>query len=273
MLITAIDRIKSKTKYSQFIQILQTEFEIAPRTAMAITETAKEIFNLDNIDPNLLGEKGKLVTTVISSKAKHGPRLKELPMVEVTLTLNKCQDDEEIRRIQGKKALRQHQILRMLDECLEQGGTLTQEDLADIIKCDPRTIRRDIKQLRKNGFSVPTRGIVKDIGPSVSHKTKIVELYLERKTYTEISRISKHSPSSIKRYLKHFSQVVLLKSKKLSTKEIAYTIGISNRLVKEYIELYLRYNSSEYEDRINNLISISVPPTSSEDEVKKGVQN
>lgn len=270
---TALDRTESKTKFQQLIQILKTQFEFCNKTAIAIGETVKNIFNLDKIDPELLGDKGQVVTTVISDEAKHGPRLKDLPMVEVTLTRHAGQEDEAIRRRQGKQALRQHQILRMIDECREQNGTLTQEDIADILKVSSRTIRRDIKSLRESGFSVPTRGITHDIGPNISHKTKIIKLYLERNTYSEISRIARHSPTSIKRYLTAFTQVVFLKNKGLSLKEIAYTIGISNRLAKEYIELYIQYNVPEYEDRINNLISIFNPQTSSTDEKKKGVKN
>ncbi|MCK8826119.1 DUF1670 domain-containing protein [Fuchsiella alkaliacetigena] len=270
---TVLDRIESKTKIQQFIQILMTEFEFCRKTAIAIVETATNVFNLDKIDPSLLASKGKVVTTVVSDNAKHGPRLEDLPMVEVTLTKHAGQEDEEIRRKQGKPALRQRQILRMLDECQEQGGTLTQEDLADILKVSPRTIRRDIKQLRDDGFSVPTRGITHDIGPSISHKTKIVKLYLERKTYSEISRIARHSPASIKRYLTTFTQVVFLKNKGLSLKEIAYTVGISKTLAKEYIELYLQYNIPEYKDKIDDLLTLFSPQTSSTDEFKKGVKN
>lgn len=267
---TALGRIESKTKHAQFVQILESEFEFSPRTARAIMETAKENYNLDKIDPALLGKKGQVVVTVVSSKAKHGPRLQELPMVEVVLTRYAGQEDEEIMRRQGNSALRQHQILRMIDECREQGGTLTQEDIANILKVNTRTIRRDIKALREAGFIVPTRGITHDIGPSISHKTKIIQLYLERKTYSEISRISRHSPASIKRYLKNFGQVVFLQNRGLTTKEIAYSIGISARLAKEYLELYIRYNTPEYHDRIIDLISTVNPQP--RDEGKKGLR-
>jgi len=267
---TALERIESKTKHAQFVQILESEFEFSPRTARAVMETAKEIYDLDKIDPTLLGKKGQVVVTVVSGKAKHGPRLQELPMIEVVLTQYAGQEDEEIMRRQGNSALRQHQILRMIDECREQGGTLTQEDIANILRVSTRTIRRDIKALREAGFTVSTRGITHDIGPSISHKTRIVQFYLERKTYSEISRVSRHSPASIKRYLNNFSQVVFLQNRGLTTKEIAYSIGITARLVKEYLGLYLKYNTPEYQDRIIDLIHGINPQAW--DEGKKGLR-
>jgi len=144
----------------------------------------------------------------------------------------------------------------MTDEGEKQGGSLSQEDLADILKVCPRTIRRDIKELKEQGFLVPTRGIINDIGPSVSHKTRIVRLYLERKTYTEISRISRHSPFSIKRYLRSFKQVVFLHRKGLSLKEIAYSVDISKKLAKEYLELYNEFNTPQYQDRLIDLLTV-----------------
>lgn len=272
MLTNAVKRIESKTKDSQFVQILKSEFEFSPRTARAVLETARETYNLDKIDPTLLGQKGEVVRSVISREAKHGPPLKELPMVEVVLTLLEGREDEMIGRRQGEKALRQRRILRMTEECREQGGSLTQEDLADVLKVSPRTIRRDIKELKGTGFTVFTRGITHDIGPSISHKTMIVNLYLEGKTYTQISRISRHSPDSIKRYIKNFGQVTFLHNKGLTVKGIAYSIGISVKLVKEYLELYLKYNTPEYRDRIIDLSTIVSPQGLIKEGSKKGAR-
>lgn len=252
----ALKRIELKTRDSQFIQVLKRDFEFSPRTARAIMEEAREIYNLDRIDPSFLGEEGKVVRIVVSKEASHGPPIDELSKVEVVLTLDGGTEDDRVRREQGNKALRQHRILRMADECIEQGGSLTQEDLADILEVCPRTIRRDIEELKEKGFTVPTRGVTNDIGPSISHKTKIVKFYLERKTYTEIGHLSCHSPFSIKRYIKSFRQVIFLHRKGLSSKEIAYSADISKSLVEEYLELYREYNIPEYRDRLIDLLTI-----------------
>lgn len=270
MIADALRRIESKTKYSQFIEVLKDEFEFSSRTAGAVLETAREVFHLDKVDPTLLGEKGKMVRTLVSDRAKHGPPMKDLPKVEVVLTLHNGSEDKDIRHVQGKKALRQHRILRMIDECKEQGGSLSQEDLADILKVSTRTIRRDIKELKEDGLMVATRGVTHDIGPSISHKTKIVKFYLEGRTYTEISQMSRHSPFSIKRYIKNFRQVIFLHNKGLTIKEIAYSIGISPRLVKEYLKLYSEYNTFEYKYRIIDLLSIVTPQDSTKDRKKGG---
>ena len=266
-----VRRIKTKTKDSQFMQMLKKEFEFPPRTARAVLEAAKEMYDLDKIDPELLGEKGKIMRVVISDKAKHGPVLGELPKIEVILTLNNGSGAAEIRRRQGAKALRQRQMPRMTEECVEQGGLLSQEDLGDILKVSSRTIRRDIQELRKAGFMVRTRGVMKDIGPAISHKAKIIKLYLEGKTYSEISRWSRHSITAIDRYIKSFKQTVFLKSKGLTNANISYSIGLSSKVVSEYVSLYLERNTPENRERLLDICTIN-KNNRDYDERKKGAQ-
>ena len=74
----------------------------------------------------------------------------------------------------------------------------------------------------KQGVSLPTRGMMEDIGRGVSHKTKAVELYLKNYTLSEIAR------------------------KKISK--------LSERLTKEYISLIERAESEGYKDRLNQLL-------------------
>lgn len=89
---------------------------------------------------------------------------------------------------EGTSGLRKHKILRMASEALDQDGLLTQEDLAVLLCSSRRTIRRDIKELKQQGIDVPTRGLIQDIGPGVTHKSKIVKMWLEGYEYTDIER-------------------------------------------------------------------------------------
>jgi biotin operon repressor len=268
---TELDRVTIKTLDSQYEYILRERFEYSPREAQAIVEAANEVYQLNHYDPSYHVSEDKIVRTVISKKASHGPVLEDLPKVQVTLTESITKEDKKLFRIENKSTLRSVKILRMAEESLEQGGLLTQEDLADILEVSPRTIRRDIKKLKDKGFSVPTRGTYQDIGPGVSHKTKIIELYLEYNTYSEIQRKTRHSPGAIKRYINDFGRVLLALKNKLSIKETAHIVGISEKLVKEYTELYFKYNSSEYKERIADIVNIAEEKASVKTEAKKGV--
>jgi Protein of unknown function (DUF1670) len=63
-----------------------------------------------------------------------------------------------------------------------------------------------IFSVEKKGELVPTRGKWKDIGLGVSHKKKILELYLKCYEYTEIKRKTRHTGEAIMRYVKDFKE-------------------------------------------------------------------
>jgi len=57
-----------------------------------------------------------------------------------------------------------------------------------LLNSSRRTIQREMAYLKKQEIIIPTRGSIQDIGPAISHKTRIVELYLKGYEYIEIER-------------------------------------------------------------------------------------
>jgi hypothetical protein len=119
-----------------------------------------------------------------------------------------------------------------------------------------RTIRADIAALEAQGNRVVTRGKLRGVGRGQTHKAAIVELYLKRYTYTEIMRRTRHSAYAIKRYVRTFGRVMMLAGKGLSTPEIAYAVGISERLAEEYLGLHQRYDVPAYRDRLTEIVQM-----------------
>ena len=153
----------------------------------------------------------------------------------------------------GLSAYRQHILLRITQEARDQNALLTIKDLVKLLKSSYSTIKRDIKYFRERELYVPLRGIVKDIGPS-SHKSKIVELYVKGYTPTEIQRSTRHSLQSIERYIKDFSRVSILTQREESIDNIRLIVGISERLIKEYQELFIKYKDGDHKQRVEELI-------------------
>jgi hypothetical protein len=163
-------------------------------------------------------------------------------------------EDLEILKRFGACRLRRVRLMRMAEEAVDQGGVLTQEDLARLLQTGVRTIRRDVASLRGSGEWVPTRGVLKEIGRGQSHKAKIVEMYLEGMTYSEIVRRARHSPSAIKRYVESFGRVVVLCERGVDgAGEIGYILGMSARLVCEYLGLRKHYAGPQYGDRMEEI--------------------
>jgi len=65
-------------------------------------------------------------------------------MRTAVVTLDAGKEDEDIRSKYGLAAVRQARISRIAHEALDQGVSLTQEDLAfKHLNCSIRTVRRD----------------------------------------------------------------------------------------------------------------------------------
>jgi hypothetical protein len=255
---TAIDRLAVKTLDQRFRHELEIGFEIAPRVSQGILDLAKEVFGLNAVSADGAGRlrPGQIRQVIAAAEAPHGCTLRQIDMVEVTWTLDAGEEDLDVLRRHGPTALRQVRILRLIDEALDQGGEPTQEDLAKALGVNARTIRSDTAVLRAKGHLVATRGKLRGVGRGQSHKVLIVELYLKRYTYTEIMRQAQHSAYAIKRYVQTFGRVVMLERKGLNTSEIAYAVSISERLTREHLELYQRYDTPEYQDRLAEIVQM-----------------
>ena len=258
MVRTAIDRLAVKTLDQRFRRELETGFEIAPRVSQGILDLAKEVFSLDAVSVDGSGRlrPGQIRQVIAAADAPHGLPLRQTDMVEVTWTLDAGAEDLDVLRRHDHIALRWVRILRLTDEALDQGGEPTQEDLAKALGVCVRTIRSDIAALKAEGYVVVTRGKLRGVGRGQSHKVLIVELYLKRCTYTEIIRRTRHSAYAVKRYVQTFGRVVMLRRKGLTVSEIAYAVGISERLAQEYLDLYQRYDVPEYQDRLEEMVQM-----------------
>jgi len=92
-----------------------------------------------------------------------------------------------------------------------------------------------------------------------SLKVAIIELYLQKYTYSQISRTTRYSPFAIKRYLTTFARVINLTERR-SPHEIAFLLGISPHVSEECFRPYQRYNLPQYRDRIEDISSLSSFP-------------
>lgn len=212
--------------------------------AQALVSSIEEVYFSD---PDLAPVRdGQMRYSCIRSDQGPGKPLSACPKVSVTLTLSHPEDKQDLHgwaHPGGMSAeVRQRRLVRIVQEAQEQGGLLTQEDLSEILMCDPRTIRRDIRQLKQGGFILPTRGQQQDIGPGVSHRALAVRKWLEGKEPVELARLIRHSLASVENYLEKFKRVAWLsREKAFNPFEIALTVGMSVVSVHTYLELCAEY--------------------------------
>jgi len=229
-----IQRLQAKSREQRFLNMMEQEFNYAPKIAQAILTEAQDC---------LLGRSGQLQpgqmrVVLLQSNAAHGRCLQQAATKEVTWTINAGETDHQIEKEQGREALRRIRVQRLLNEALEQGAVATQEDIAVALQVSVRTIKRDCAKLQKQGISLPTRGNLKGIGRGQTHKAQIVGRWLQGETYDQIGLHTRHSLSCIRRYIQTFARVVQLHRQALSLGEISLTLQISQALVKEYLAVY-----------------------------------
>jgi hypothetical protein len=146
-------------------------------------------------------------------------------------------------------------LLRWATQARAQGALLTLPDLAVLAGISVDAVRRQLAAHPE--VVVPTRGRVKDIGRGLTHKTQIVELYLQLHTETEICERTGHSYASVEAYLREFARMVTLADQGLNQVMIRRVIGRSMALVGAYLELYRRYDQPDYHFRLAQLRDVS----------------
>jgi Fic family protein len=230
---TELARRQIKSSEGEFIWELKNSYELSPRLSEQILLTAKE---------SLLREyqlkEGQIEVTVIGIEERSGKLIEKMEKKKVRLTIDNGNEDIEAIKEYGRIGLREIKIQRITEEAVDQGGVLSQEDISKYLSVSLRTVKRDISRIKHRGIEVVTRGYLHNIGRGQTHKVKIIGMCLDGKTYSEIKLRARHSSGAIKRYLESFTKVLMAQSKGIyERKEISSVTGISEGLVKQYLDL------------------------------------
>lgn len=180
--------------------------------------------------------------------SSYGKSIKETRLTTVVLDLVQSQDAMD--RAKGKKLriVKKEAVARLCKQAFNQEGCLTNAEIAILLKMSMGTVGKYIKEWEmENREVLPRRGSIHDLGPTLTHKTIIIEkLFIEQKTVQQVSRETCHSLPAIQRYISTFKQVLLCKQKGMSIEETAFSVGRTIRLVKEYEKIIEEYREKNY---------------------------
>lgn len=245
-----------RTVEHRLFRLLEEDYGFPKATCRSLVhllwEAAEEVYT-DKLP------EGQIVYVAVDAGEKAGKPIASLKTRSVRLTIHHRADVEVLSQ-EGLQAMRRRRVLRLSQEARDQGALLTQEDLAMLLCVTTRTIKRDIKELKAQGHVVPTRGTVQDIGPGVSHKTRIVELWLQGHEYTDLERMTGHSTGSIQRYLTGFARVARFQEQGYTLHEISNLTELSPKVVQEYVDLYHEHQDKpEAKERLDQVLSVPRP--------------
>lgn len=257
-------RLKSKNARNAIIQKLATDFNLTPIIAEAYYQQFALYFEEH---ANISLSTGEIAYEAVSATEPAGKHIRLTRKVTVRLRLIEFNTDLQALASYGLAGLRRHRIARITRQAYDQGALLSYEDLAMILTTSPATVKRDVYFLRHQGKFIMTRGTKHDMGPGLSHKTIILDLYFKNYSFSEIELKTNHSENSVKRYLTDFVQVAILHRENFSPNQIRLIAKKSDRLVREYIQLY-----QTYEKRDNQrLIELLTPKQPGADAEKKSI--
>jgi hypothetical protein len=202
-----INRQKIKTQDNRLMNEVVHGTGMSSWEAEILVDVVKDVYFNDPNDRSKL-RSGQMPYECVLGTENHGKPLGRCKKITVILTIHE-RDDISLGSKDGLNRLREIRIQRLTEEAREQGGLLTQEDLATLLCCDVR-----------------------------SHKGIAIKHWLSGKEPNEVALAINHSLKAVERYIQHFSRVVFLKGQRFQPLEIAFTINISLATVNSYLEIY-----------------------------------
>jgi len=245
------ERLKWKEPFHSLLIELQEEFGLSPVAARALCRRIEEFG--DSYYTSSGRTVGQIVYSAVAVGEKAGKPVKFCKTVPVSLTVLHPFDANILDR-RGSVALRQVRLCRMASEAYMQGGLLSYEDLACLLSVDISTIRSLVNSSTGEGGCPPTRGLMQDIGRTLSHKEEAVRLYFRGVLPAEIAARTGHSLGSVERYLSDFARVMKLTQDSLPIEATCRLTGLSPKLVKTYKALWKKLQTPANKPVIEQLM-------------------
>jgi len=250
-----VKRLNSKNARSAIVQKLAHDFNLTPIIAEAYYQQFATYFQEH---ANISLSSGEIAYEAVAADEPAGKHIRLTRKITIRLKFIDLNTDLEALASYGLAGIRRHRLARITRQAYDQGALLSYEDLSMILTSSPATIKRDIALLRRQGMFIITRGSKLDMGPGLSHKTIIIDLYFKGYTFSEIERKTNHSETSIKRYLADFTQVAMLVKDGFSKNQIRLIAKKSDHIVREYFDLYHSYLQQDNQ-RLTDLLTPQQP--------------
>lgn len=137
-------------------------------------------------------------------------------------------------------------MVRLIKAAKAQGGLLSGAELSVLMNRSLTTIGKYLDAYRqRTGEILPLKGYVLDAGSVPTHKGIIVSLYEQGISPADIVLKTGHSQDAVDRYIKHYTQIKLLRRRGLDETAIKEITGRSIKVVREYLRLYYNLNPKE----------------------------
>lgn len=235
--------LRDKTMASVLRHLFATEFGYSDKLLFADAMIERILETLDAfIQPLTLVKPGQVLwMAVIHDGHKHAPQaMKDTPQVPVVLDLVTDADLAALSDGESFVQVRRQRHARLLKQALAQGGVLAQTDLAALTLTYETCVGDDIAHVQRTAdCRLPYRGVVQDIGPTLSHKAEVARLLEAGHLEPEICRLlaPAHNLRSVERYAQNYKNVLKLLERGLVPDEVSHILSLSRRLMDQYVQI------------------------------------
>lgn len=169
-------------------------------------------------------------------------RIQDTDLVPVVLDLSTAEDvQRRLERVLPGERL-QAKALRLCRQAYEQGGLLSNCDLAELLSTNDSRIATLLAAYeRETQQIVPRRATLHDVGTGLTHKAIICwKRYAEGKETVQIAQETRHSLEAVDRYLGQYDRVHQCHKRGMTAHETAHLLACSVGLVEQYLEIERR---------------------------------
>lgn len=241
--------LQDKELESVLLRLFVDEFGYANKVIFAEVMIQRILDTLAAfMKPRSLMKPGQLLWMAVANDgSKHaGQPMKEIPKVPVVLDLITQEDLQSLADGQKYIEVRRQRNARLLEQAFEQGGVLSQSDLACMILVSNKGIGEDIRYFQKKEHRLlPYRGTVHDLGRALTHKVEIIRLFERGYLEPDICQMLSpaHDLSSVERYVQNYKNILKLLRRKFSPLEISGILSMSKSLLVSYVEIACEHHS------------------------------
>jgi len=203
---TFFDRMSPKSLNGLMASHFQRQYRLSPQAAETICRDAVLVRSIFG-QPSRAD--GQIIYYAVKLGESAGKRIRDCQLVSVKLTL-RDPGDLAYRKKHGQKGLVHHVVQRVCREAYEQGAVLSIEDVASVLFLSESTVKRYKRALERAGTPLILRGDTADMGPGTCHRDRIVELFLQGYSETEVAQRMNHALENVECYLRDFIRVCLL---------------------------------------------------------------
>ncbi|MGE5313097.1 MAG: DUF1670 domain-containing protein [Acidobacteriota bacterium] len=167
-----------------------------------------------------------------------GKSMAQTKLKPIILDIISESDIEDMQTPINHRVLCIKKIERWTHQAYDQGGLLSQLDLAALLTTSIFSAGNYVREYQDlYQRSLPTRGNIQLIGGGQTHKKEIITLHIKGYLVPVICTKTNHSKEAVERYIHDYESVKMLATKFDDVDLISRIIRLTPRVVKQYLDL------------------------------------